>query len=110
MRPEKQVIVDDLKGSVAKSPYVMLSDYTGLTVQNFMSAAIGLCTLAVLVRGFARQDCPTVGNFWQDLARGTFALLMPLATIVALLLAWQGAAQSLATTAAASSAAMRSSS
>ena len=35
MRPEKQVIVDDLKGSVAKSPYVMLSDYTGLTVQNF---------------------------------------------------------------------------
>jgi K+-transporting ATPase ATPase A chain len=66
-------------------------------VQNFVSAAIGLCALVSLVRGFARQDCQTVGNFWQDLIRGTVALLLPLATIVAMLLVWQGAAQSLAT-------------
>ena len=79
-------------GETTLSP---LSQVCGLTVQNFVSAAIGLCALAVLVRGFARQDCPTVGNFWQDLVRGTVALLLPLATIVALLLVWQGVVQSL---------------
>lgn len=81
-------------GETTLSP---LAQACGLTVQNFISAAVGLCALATLVRGFTRQDCATIGNFWQDLVRGTVALLMPLATIVAVLLVWQGAAQSLAT-------------
>lgn len=81
-------------GETTLSP---LSQVCGLTVQNFVSAAIGLCALAALVRGFVRQDCRTIGNFWQDLVRGTVALLLPLATIVAVLLVWQGVAQSLAT-------------
>jgi potassium-transporting ATPase potassium-binding subunit len=81
-------------GETTLSP---LSQVCGLTVQNFVSAAIGLCALAVVVRGFARQGCETIGNFWQDLVRGTVALLLPLATLVAAVLVWQGAAQSLAT-------------
>jgi K+-transporting ATPase ATPase A chain len=81
-------------GETTLSP---LSQVCGLTVQNFVSAAIGLCALAVVVRGFARQASKTIGNFWQDLVRGTVALLLPLATLVAAVLVWQGAAQSLAT-------------
>ena len=81
-------------GETTLSP---LSQVCGLTVQNFVSAAIGLCALAVVVRGFARQGCETIGNFWQDLVRGTVALLLPLAALVAAVLVWQGAAQSLTT-------------
>ena len=81
-------------GETTLSP---LSQVCGLTVQNFVSAAIGLCALAVVVRGFARQGCETIGNFWQDLVRGTIALLLPLAALVAAVLVWQGAAQSLTT-------------
>ena len=81
-------------GETTLSP---LSQVCGLTVQNFVSAAIGLCALAVVIRGFARQHCPTVGNAWQDLVRGTVALLLPLALLTAAVLVWQGAAQSLTT-------------
>jgi len=81
-------------GETTLSP---LSQVCGLTVQNFVSAAIGLCALAAVVRGFARQASKTIGNFWQDLVRGTVALLLPLATLVAAVLVWQGAAQSLTT-------------
>jgi len=81
-------------GETTLSP---LSQVCGLTVQNFVSAAIGLCALAAVVRGFARQGDETIGNFWQDLVRGTVALLLPLAALVAAVLVWQGAAQSLTT-------------
>jgi K+-transporting ATPase ATPase A chain len=81
-------------GETTLSP---LSQVCGLTVQNFVSAAIGLCALVVVVRGFARQACPTVGNAWQDLVRGTVALLLPLALLTAAVFVWQGAAQSLTT-------------
>lgn len=81
-------------GETTLSP---LSQVCGLTVQNFVSAAIGLCALVALVRGFARQGHQTIGNFWQDLVRGTVGLLLPLAAVVAVVLVWQGAAQSLTT-------------
>ena len=81
-------------GETTLSP---LSQVCGLTVQNFVSAAIGLCALAVVVRGFARQGDETIGNFWQDLVRGTVALLLPLALLTAAVFVWQGAAQSLTT-------------
>jgi len=81
-------------GETTLSP---LAQVCGLTVQNFVSAAIGLCALVALIRGFARQGCRTVGNFWQDLVRGTVGLLLPLATLVAAVLVWQGAVQTLAT-------------
>ncbi len=83
-------------GETTLSP---LSQVCGLTLQNFVSAAIGLCALMALTRGFVRTASPTVGNFWQDLVRATVLLLLPLSTMLALLLVWQGVPQSLAATA-----------
>jgi K+-transporting ATPase ATPase A chain len=59
---------------------------TALTVQNFVSAAAGMCVAIALIRGFARRQQNTVGNFWIDLVRGTVYILLPLALIGALLL------------------------
>lgn len=81
-------------GETTLSPW---SQALGLTVQNFVSAASGLCVLAVLVRGLVRRDCPTVGSFWRDLARATVGFLLPLAILLGLLLASQGVVQSFAT-------------
>jgi K+-transporting ATPase ATPase A chain len=82
-------------GETTLSP---LTQSLGLTVQNFLSAASGLCVLAVLTRGLVRRDSRTVGNFWQDLVRATLGLLLPLAILVGLLLASQGVVQSFGTT------------
>jgi K+-transporting ATPase ATPase A chain len=68
----------------------------GLTVHNFVSAATGLAMAFALVRGFARAESPTVGNFWIDLTRGTLYVLLPLSIIIALLLVALGVPQTLA--------------
>jgi len=78
-------------GETTLSPW---SQTVGLTVQNFLSAASGLCVLAVLVRGLVRRGSPTIGSFWHDLVRVTLGLLLPLAILVGLLLASQGVVQS----------------
>ena len=67
----------------------------GLTVHNFVSAATGLAMAFALVRGFARAESPTVGNFWVDLTRATLYVLLPLAIIVALALVALGTPQTL---------------
>ena len=64
-----------------------------LTVQNFVSAAAGMCVAIALIRGFARRQQNTIGNFWVDLVRGTVYILLPLALIGALLLCSQGVVQ-----------------
>ncbi len=74
-----------------------LSQTLGLTVQNFVSAASGLCVLAALTRGLVRRDSTTIGNFWQDIVRATLGLLLPLAVILGLVLASQGVVQTFAT-------------
>ena len=66
-----------------------------LTVQNFVSAAIGMAVLAAVVRGIARQSTSTLGNFWVDLVRGILYVLLPLAIVLALILAGQGVVQTL---------------
>jgi len=81
-------------GETTLSP---LTQTLGLTVQNFLSAASGLCVLAVLTRGLVRRDSRTVGNFWQDLVRSTLGLLLPLAVLLGLALASQGVVQSFGT-------------
>ena len=48
-----------------------LSQMLGLTFQNFVSAAVGMAVLVALIRGFVRSRRDEVGNFWQDLVRGT---------------------------------------
>jgi potassium-transporting ATPase potassium-binding subunit len=67
----------------------------GLTVHNFTSAAAGLAIAIALVRGFARQSIKTVGNFWVDLTRSTFYILMPISIMAALVLCSQGVIQNL---------------
>ena len=72
-----------------------LTQMFGLAVQNFLSAATGMAVLAALIRGFARRNCATIGNFWADLTRSTLYILLPLAMILAVLLASQGVVQTL---------------
>ncbi|WP_265458078.1 potassium-transporting ATPase subunit KdpA [Enterococcus sp. HY326] len=74
----------------------MLSNFSqifGLTVQNFLSAAIGIAVLSVLIRGLIQRQQKFIGNFWQDIVRSLVYLLLPLATIVAILLMSQGVVQ-----------------
>ena len=56
----------------------------GLAVQNFLSAAVGLAVLAALIRGLARRESGTIGNFWVDLTRGTLYVLLPLSVALAI--------------------------
>ena len=72
-----------------------LVQMTGLTVQNFVSAAAGLAVAIALVRGFARQQAHTIGNFWVDLTRATLYVLLPLALIGAVFFVSQGVIQNL---------------
>jgi K+-transporting ATPase ATPase A chain len=71
------------------------SQMAGLTVQNFLSAATGLVLAMALVRGFARSNANTVGNFWADMTRSTLYVLLPLAFVTALLLVALGLPQTL---------------
>ena len=73
-----------------------LSDFSqmaGLTVQNFVSAAVGMAVLAALIRGIINRSGSSLGNFWQDTVRGIYYILLPLSIIVALLLLSQGVLQ-----------------
>ena len=80
-----------------------LTQLVGLTVQNFVSAAAGMAVMAALIRGLARRQATTIGNFWVDLTRTTTRILLPLSFLAAVVLAGQGVVQNLhgATTAAA---------
>jgi potassium-transporting ATPase potassium-binding subunit len=72
-----------------------LSQMAGLTVQNFVSAAVGMAVLAAVIRGFARRGAGRLGNFWADLVRVTLYLLLPLAIVVGIFLGTQGVIQTL---------------
>ncbi|MFD7654468.1 potassium-transporting ATPase subunit KdpA [Actinosynnema sp. NPDC059797] len=67
----------------------------GLTVQNFVSAAVGLAVAMALVRGFVRSRTDRLGNFWVDLTRGTVRILLPVAFAFAIVLVASGAVMSL---------------
>jgi len=70
-----------------------LSQMMGLAVQNFLSAATGMAVLAALIRGFARRNSQTIGNFWVDLVRTTLYILLPIALVWSILLVSQGVVQ-----------------
>jgi len=70
-----------------------LTQMLGLTVQNFVSAATGMAVLVALIRGFVRRNAGTLGSFWVDLTRGTLYILLPLATVWAVVLVSQGVVQ-----------------
>ena len=73
-----------------------LMQMSGLTVQNFVSAAVGMAVAAAFARALARsaQD-GRVGNFWADLVRGVVRVLLPISVVAALLLVAFGAVQNL---------------
>lgn len=70
-----------------------LTQFLGLTVQNFVSAAIGIAVLFALIRGFILKQKSTIGSFWVDLTRTTLYVLIPLSFIVAIVLVSQGVVQ-----------------
>jgi len=70
-----------------------LVQMAGLTVQNFLSAAVGLAVAVALVRGLAGRGTSTIGNFWVDLVRSTLRILLPLALVAAVLLVLTGVVQ-----------------
>jgi K+-transporting ATPase ATPase A chain len=72
-----------------------LTQMLGLTVQNFLSAAVGISAAIAIMRGFTRKNVDAIGNFWSDLIRSVLYLLLPLAIIWALIFASQGMVQTL---------------
>ena len=71
-----------------------LTQMIGLTVQNFMSAAVGMVVLVAFIYGFSRRSSHTIGNFWVLLLRSIW-ILLPLSFVIALVLVSQGAPQTL---------------
>jgi K+-transporting ATPase ATPase A chain len=69
------------------------SQMVALTIHNFASAAVGIGVAAALVRGIARHTSQTIGNFWVDLTRVAYYLLLPICLVLALVLVSQGMIQ-----------------
>ena len=65
----------------------------GLTVQNFVSASVGIVVVIVLIRGFTRRSTGDLGNFWTDITRCVLWVMMPLSIVLATLLISQGVIQ-----------------
>ncbi|MBV8900239.1 MAG: potassium-transporting ATPase subunit KdpA [Verrucomicrobia bacterium] len=70
-----------------------LSQMLALALHNFLSAAVGIAVAAAIVRGIARHTVATVGNFWVDLVRIHYYLLIPICVVYALFLVSQGMVQ-----------------
>src|ERR1700691_2921908 len=75
------------------------SQIGALTVQEFLSPAVGIAAAIALVRGFARRNSPTIGNFWVDVTRCMLYILLPVAFVFGIIFVGQGAVQTLAGTA-----------
>jgi potassium-transporting ATPase potassium-binding subunit len=67
-----------------------------LTVQQFVSAAVGIAVAIAMVRGFSRRNSPTIGNFWVDITRCMLYILLPIVFLTGILIVGQGAVQTLA--------------
>ncbi|HJQ23007.1 MAG TPA: potassium-transporting ATPase subunit KdpA [Blastocatellia bacterium] len=79
-------------GETTMSYFVQMA---GLAFHNFVSAAVGICLAIAFIRGIARREAKTIGNFWVDLTRCSLYVLLPLCTVGALLLVSQGVVQNL---------------
>ena len=67
----------------------------GLAYHNFVSAATGIALAIAFIRGIARRQMQTIGNFWVDLVRCTLWVLLPFCVVGALVLVSQGVVQNL---------------
>ena len=75
---------------VGETTMSYFSQMVGLAFHNFVSAATGIAIAAALVRGITRHTATTIGNFWVDLVRVTYYLLLPICLVFALFLVSQG--------------------
>ena len=78
---------------VPESTMSYLTQMLGLATHNFWSAAVGLALAIAFVRGIARREMKTLGNFWVDLTRGSLWVLLPISILFALVLVSQGVVQ-----------------
>jgi potassium-transporting ATPase potassium-binding subunit len=69
-----------------ESTMTYLTQMSGLAVQNFMSAAVGLVVAIAMIRGFVRSRTGTLGNFWVDVTHAVVRLLLPLSVVGAIVL------------------------
>ena len=79
-------------------PEVTMSYFTqmaGLAYQNFTSAAVGISLAIAFIRGIARREVETIGNFWVDVTRSLLWVLLPFCVVGALVLVSQGTIQNL---------------
>ncbi|OMQ16411.1 potassium-transporting ATPase subunit KdpA [Modestobacter sp. VKM Ac-2676] len=83
------------QGYSGESTMGHLVQMAGLAVQNFVSAAVGIAVAIALVRGFARSGTDRLGNFWVDVTRAITRVLLPLATVAAVVLVLGGVVQNL---------------
>ena len=74
-----------------ESTMTYLTQMSGLAVQNFMSAAVGLVVAIAMIRGFVRSRTGTLGNFWSDVTHAVVRLLLPLSVLGAIVLMAGGA-------------------
>jgi len=80
---------------VPESTMSYLTQMLGLATHNFWSAAVGLALAVTFIRGIARREMKTLGNFWVDLTRGILWVLLPISSIVAVAFVSQGVVQNL---------------
>ena len=72
------------------------SQIGSLTVQQFVTPAVGIVAAIALVRGFSRRNSPTIGNFWVDLTRCLMYVLAPIAFVAGIIFVAEGGVQTLA--------------
>jgi K+-transporting ATPase ATPase A chain len=72
-----------------------LVQMAGLTVHNFVSAAVGVAIALALIRGFARREAEGIGNFWVDVTRTTLYVLLPVSIVTSLVFVFEGVPQNL---------------
>ena len=72
-----------------------LTQMAGMAYHNFASASVGIALAIAFVRGIARKEKETIGNFWVDMTRSILWVLLPACIVYALLLVSQGAVQNL---------------
>ena len=75
------------------------SQIGALMVQQFVTPAVGIVAAIVLVRGFSRKSASTVGNFWVDMTRCLFYVLLPIAFVFGIIFVGEGAVMTLSGTA-----------
>ncbi len=85
--------------TAARTTMSYFSQMAALTVQQFVSPAVGIAAAIAMVRGFSRRGSATIGNFWVDVTRCLLYILLPIAFVFGLVFVGQGAVDTLAGTA-----------